>query len=240
MDAKVLRQLLDTMPAFRNGAFHLPEEEVGWLERAKLLMASASFQELEENDWQQAVSWLEYNGLRDQGRRKARELFVKLQARAEARAAASAKEPPEDGFPAATQPVLMMSLVAGTRGYIERIANQINGTYENGWYDACGVMIRRLTEILIIEVFEHHGLADRIKGPSGDFLFLRELIDKTLAETAWNLGRTTKQALPKLKDLGDKSAHNRRYNAKRRDVEPLIPELRGVVEELLYLSALRK
>src|SRR5581483_8121615 len=113
--------------------------------------------------------------------------------------------PPEDGLSATTQPVIMMSLVRGTRGYIEKVSNQINGAYENGWYDACAVMLRRLIETLIIETFEHHNIANKIQNQAGDFVYLRDLIDRTLAETSWNLSRNTKQALPKLKDVGDKS-----------------------------------
>jgi hypothetical protein len=148
--------------------------------------------------------------------------------------------PPEEGLVATTQPVIMTSLVRGTRGYIEKVANQINGAYEHGWYDACAVMLRRLIETLIIEVFEHHKLSSKIQNASGDFLFLRDLIDRTLAEKTWNLSRNTKQALPKLKDVGDKSAHNRFYVAQRGDIQPLLTEIRGVVQELLFLSGLRK
>jgi hypothetical protein len=147
--------------------------------------------------------------------------------------------PPEEGRLASGQQVVLMSLVRGTRTYIERIANQINGAYENGWYDACAVMLRRLIETLIIETFEHHGLVAKIQNGSGDFLYLRDLIDRTLAETSWNLGRNTKQALPKLKDIGDKSAHSRRYTAQRGDIQPLLSDIRTVVQELIYLSNLK-
>ncbi|KAA3531792.1 hypothetical protein DXM29_05480 [Agrobacterium tumefaciens] len=133
-----------------------------------------------------------------------------------------------------------MSLVRGTRQYIENIANQANGAYENGWYDASAVMLRRLVETLIIEAFEHHQIDSKIKNSEGDFFFLRDLVTKTLAETKWNLSRNAKQALPKLKDLGDKSAHSRRYIAQRRDIEPLLPEIRTVVQELVFLSGLKK
>src|SRR5437763_40075 len=76
-----------------------------------------------------------------------------------------------------------------------------------------GLMIRRLVETLIIETFEAHGIADRIKNPGGDFFHLADLVNITLAETSWNLGRNTKQALRDLKDVGDKSAHSRRFIA---------------------------
>ena len=148
--------------------------------------------------------------------------------------------PPEEGLTAATQRVVITSLVRDTRGYIERVANQINGTYENGWYDACAVMIRRLIETLIIETFEHHGISGKIKNTTGDFLFLRDLIDKTITESTWNLGRNTRSALPRLKDIGDKSAHSRRFVAQRGDIQPLISDIRTVVQELLFLSGLKK
>jgi hypothetical protein len=98
---------------------------------------------------------------------------------------------------------------------LERIANQANGAYAQGWFDASAVMIRRLLETLIIEAFEKHGRAAEIQNRDGDFLYLRDMIAKTVACTAWNLSRNTKQALPRLKDVGDKSAHSRRFNAVR-------------------------
>lgn len=147
--------------------------------------------------------------------------------------------PPEEGLASTTQPVIIMSLVRGTRGYIERVCNQINGAYENGWYDACAVMLRRLIETLIIEAFERHQIANKIQNANGDFFYLRDLIDKTLAENAWNLGRNTKQALPRLKDIGDKSAHSRRYIAQRGDIQPLLVDIRTVVQELIYIAALK-
>lgn len=153
--------------------------------------------------------------------------------------ASSASSPPDEGFASSTQHVIAMSVVRGTRGYIEKVANQVNGCYERGWFDACAVMVRRLLETLIIEAFEHHGIAAKIKGPSGDFLFLGDLISRTLGETTWNLGRNAKGALPRLKDIGDKSAHSRRYNAHKVDIEKIVDDVRCVVQELVYLAALK-
>ncbi len=84
--------------------------------------------------------------------------------------------PPEEGLSSTTDKVVLRSLTRGTRGYIEKIANQANGAYENGWYDACAVMLRRLLETLIIEAFEHHKIADNIKNAHGDFVYLSDLI----------------------------------------------------------------
>lgn len=147
--------------------------------------------------------------------------------------------PPEQGFRAPNQKVVPRSIVRNTRGYIERIANQANGAYDMGWYDACAVMIRRLIETLIIESFEKGNIADKIKNNNGEFLYLRDLISKCLAESSWNLGRGCKLALPRLKDIGDKSAHSRRFTAQRGDIDPLLSDVRDVVQELVYLAGLQ-
>ena len=128
-----------------------------------------------------------------------------------------------------------LEIVKGTRDYIEEISQQANGCFENGWYDACAVMLRRLLETLIIECYEYHSIADSIKGKDGNFLYLRDLIDRFVNETTWNPSRNTRLALPKLKEIGDLSAHSRRYIAKKPDITNLQRELRVVIQELVYL-----
>ena len=100
-------------------------------------------------------------------------------------------------------------------------------------------MIRRLLETLIIECFEKYKIAKKIQNTQNDFFYLKELISLTLQEQSWNLGRNTKKALPKLKDIGDKSAHSRRFNANLNDIKPLISDIRLVVQELIYLAQLK-
>jgi len=147
--------------------------------------------------------------------------------------------PPDEGMAPQSQQVLPQSFVRGTKGYIEHVAFQINGCYEHGWFDACAVMIRRLVETLIIEAFESHGIAEKIKKPNGDFLYLSDLIDRTLTETAWNLSRNTKTALPRLKVVGDSSAHSRRFVAHRSDIDRRQEDLRVAVQELVYVAGLK-
>lgn len=147
--------------------------------------------------------------------------------------------PPEEGRHCDTQLVVPRSVVRSTRGYIEKVVNQVNGSYENGWYDSCAVMIRRLIETLIIESFEKHAIAHKIKNAQGDFFYLRDLISACMQESTWNLTRNCKQALPKLKDIGDKSAHSRRYVAQRGDIEPLLSDIRLVTQELVFLAGLK-
>jgi hypothetical protein len=147
--------------------------------------------------------------------------------------------PPSEGTRSSSESILPFAMAKGTRGYIEKVTNQINGCYEKGWFDGCAVMMRRLLETLIIECFEKHGIDSKIKNANGDFLYLADLVDKMLQETAWNLGRNVKGALPKLKNIGDKSAHSRRYNAHREDIDKLSMDFRDTCQELLVIAGLK-
>lgn len=97
-----------------------------------------------------------------------------------------------------------------------------------------------MLETLIIEAFEAHRIDDRIKNPDGSFFYLSALITAMLNERDWNLSRSVKKALPLLKDLGDQSAHNRRYLAKKADLDDIKRDFRLTIEELLHLSKLTK
>ncbi len=117
-------------------------------------------------------------------------------------------EPSEELFP--------MEIVEGTRNYIERIAAQANGCYQQGWYDACAVLVRRLIEILIVDCFEQHNTASKIEGADGRYYGLDRLIDLFLAET-WHMPQYMRRYLPRLKDLkeiGDSAAHGRSITTK--------------------------
>ena len=144
--------------------------------------------------------------------------------------------PPAKGNASSTQQVMPFSVIRGTRGYLERIAHQLNGSYEKGWFDACAVMMRRLVETLIIEVFEKRGIASQIQTASGDFLRLDRLIGKVIAEPSWNLGRGTRRILTEVRELGDNSAHRRRFNAHRRDIDNIKIRFRVAVQELVDLG----
>ena len=148
--------------------------------------------------------------------------------------------PPSEGTRAANEFILPQAMVRGTRGYIEKVVNQINGCYEKGWFDGCAVMMRRLVETLIIECFEEHKIAHKIKNPvTGDYVYLSDLIDAMVKETTWSLGRNTKQGLPRLKSIGDQSAHSRRFNAFREDIDKRSDDFRTVCQELLYIAKLK-
>ncbi|HMG77477.1 MAG TPA: hypothetical protein VK591_02275, partial [Xanthobacteraceae bacterium] len=134
--------------------------------------------------------------------------------------------------------VFPRELFSNTRGYIEKIVHQINGSYDYSFYDCCAVMCRRLGETLIIEIYESQGRAKEIKGPDDNFLMLSGLLGVLNKDRSINLGRNAKRGLESLKDLGDKSAHNRRFNARQPDIDSVKSDLRTAAEELLHLAKL--
>lgn len=148
--------------------------------------------------------------------------------------------PPAEVEPSLREPVVPeVFFKRAKRNYLVMVSRQINRTYENACYDACGVMVRRLIESLIIEVFEAKGADSEIRGTDGNFVYLSQLIDKIDPHTEWGISRNAKQVLKRLKSVGDVSAHTRRYIAPRHDIEELIPGIRIVVQELLELAGLR-
>jgi hypothetical protein len=139
-----------------------------------------------------------------------------------------------------TEQVLPMAVVQDTRDYIVSVAQQANGCYEHAWFDACSVMVRRLVETLIIELYVHLNRAADIKGGDGSFLMLSGLVSKITSDQAIHLGRETKHGLPMVKSLGDRGAHNRFYTASKGDVDKVIHVLRVIVEELVHQADLKR
>lgn len=132
-----------------------------------------------------------------------------------------------------------MALIAVTkRGYLVTITKQMNGCFREGWYDACAVMMRRLVEIAIIEAFEHHGIANKIKDRNQNYFQLTDLIDRALNEPTLHLTRNSKTELPKLRNIGHRSAHGRHFTAQRTDIAKVEDGVRVVVQEFLTHAGL--
>ena len=69
---------------------------------------------------------------------------------------------------------------------------------------------------------------------------LKKLISQILREPDIHLGRNAKKGLESVKELGDQSAHNRRFLAKQSDIDKIQSNTRTLTEELLHLSNLIK
>ena len=139
----------------------------------------------------------------------------------------------DDGF-------LPQAIYAGTRGYIEKIADQLNGCVHYHFFDGASVMLRRLVETLLIESYEHLNVESRIKDNNGNYFMLSGIINDAVDRNGITLGRESKRVLGELKTLGDRSAHNRRYNAVAADLRNIQSGSRLVIDELIQLASLRQ
>jgi len=123
---------------------------------------------------------------------------------------------------------------ASGRGYLLRVVDQVNGAFDDGYYDACGVMARRLLETLIIEAYVEQGRGDDIKDAAGNFATFETLIGKVAGDGKFHLSRETKRALPEVKRVGDQCAHNPKFNARASEIEAIRHGLRVACEELIH------
>jgi hypothetical protein len=127
------------------------------------------------------------------------------------------------------------SQTKGTRPYLEKLAWQINGSYESGFYDGCAVLCRRLTESLLIEAFEHTGKGAEIRnGP--DYKQLGDIIGIAKSGQHIRLSRNTRSALDDIKAVGDTAAHDRTYITTKTDLDQIGHEFRRTTTELMALA----
>lgn len=117
-------------------------------------------------------------------------------------------------------------------GIYRKVLEEANQCFNQNCPNACAAMLRRLVESLIIEAFEAHGIEATIKDTTGEYYELKALIGKAIAEPKLNLTRSTKNALPNLKVLGDLSVHGRRHLVRNDDLERLHNDARIAIEEL--------
>jgi hypothetical protein len=99
-------------------------------------------------------------------------------------------------------------------------------------------MCRRVLETLLIEVYESKGRAAEIKGADGHFQMFAALLAHFEKDNAFHPRRNALKGLRDFKLLDDLSAHNRRFNARKDDVDRVRDGLRIAAEELLNLAGL--
>lgn len=128
------------------------------------------------------------------------------------------------------------SLFRGKDRDIRDIAFEVNICFRNGAYNACSVLMRRLIETMIIKLHQRHRTETAVTNNAGNFHKLDALIDDIIANNRFGLTRNAKEALPKLKRLGDWGAHNRNISVRRTDLEDIKTDARLCFEELLNLT----
>lgn len=138
-----------------------------------------------------------------------------------------------------TSSVIPLEFVAGTRTYLERMVNQINGSYDSGFFDASSVILRRLMETLIIEVYVKNDRLSEIKN-NNITLSLSDLISTMTNDQKINKSRNFNRGANLIKDLGDTAAHDRTYITPKQDIDDNKTQVRKTIHELLVLSGIAK
>jgi hypothetical protein len=126
-----------------------------------------------------------------------------------------------------------------THGYIEKIAKQINGSYEHNLFDGCAVLMRRLVEILLILSYRKLNIESAIKDAANNYLMLERIIADAKNNTTLDLSRNSKGSLEVFRILGNFSAHKVEYTCHREYIQPHIPDYRALIVELLHKAGLR-
>lgn len=139
----------------------------------------------------------------------------------------------------AEESILPNSLFQPSRGFIEKICIQINGTYNHNYFDACAVLMRRLIEILLILTYQDHKKENEIQESTNDYKGLNFIINYTRSNNQFHFSKGTLEMLDVFRKLGNFSAHGIHYNCKLKDIDNVKIEYRVAVEELLYKSGIK-
>jgi hypothetical protein len=128
-----------------------------------------------------------------------------------------------------------IEIVDGSRGYVVNVTRQANRCFQNDSFDACGVMVRRLLETLIIEVFEKKGIAEKIKDSSGNFFMFTDLVSKLINTPETPVGRATKKELSTIATVLNNCAHSRTFNISKTQLVQYQAFVVIAVQELMGL-----
>lgn len=119
--------------------------------------------------------------------------------------------------------------------YISRLVPQINGTYANEWYEASAMVLRRLAETLVIELYTRRGWQKDVQDPStNEFLMLKGLIDKLTGDGRLSVQRRTIDGLKKVKELGDTASHDFRIRIRKSHLDNIQSQVQLTCERLVF------
>lgn len=119
--------------------------------------------------------------------------------------------------------------------YIVRLVPQINGSYEHEWYEGAAMVLRRLMETLIIELYSRRGWSQDVQDPgTNEFMPLKALIDKLNADGRLHMQRRTIDGLNKVKEVVDTAAHDFRIKIRKSDLDKIQSAVRLTCERLIF------
>lgn len=137
--------------------------------------------------------------------------------------------------------ILPPEIYHGSRGYVVKLANQINVSYEVAAYDGCAVLMRRLLEVLLVTLYEKEKIRQEIESDQqGSLKNLSAIIQDTLSNKRFDLSKPSRDVIDNYRVIGNLSAHRIQYNYNRSEIDKIKGDYRVLIEELLYKSGLKK
>ncbi len=134
----------------------------------------------------------------------------------------------------ASSSVIPLNFVYNAKIHVQQMVKQINGCYDKGFYDASAVILRRLLESLIIEIYIDKKQASKIKNDTV-FKSLDKLITTVTNDPDVSLSRSAPKSIQLIKDIGDNAAHSRSYITPREDIDDNKLKIRRIISELIQM-----
>ena len=120
--------------------------------------------------------------------------------------------------------------------YISRLVPQLNGSFDNGWYEGTAMILRRLVETLIIELYSRRGYQADIQEPeTHEYIMLKALINKLNGDSRFGMQSRVITGLRSIKDLGDIATHDFRIRIRQTDLERIQSQSRVSIERLVFV-----
>jgi hypothetical protein len=133
---------------------------------------------------------------------------------------------------AALGEVFPADLFAALHSNFRVVASELNECWGRELWNASLLLVRRLSETLIIEWYEANNRVTQITDGQGRYLGFGDLIGKVRSGQALRVSTTSQAALDSVKTLADNAAHNRYFRARGSDLEGMRDKLRVLFDEL--------
>jgi hypothetical protein len=119
--------------------------------------------------------------------------------------------------------------------YIKNTVTQINGCWNHGYLEACAVMIRRLLQLLITDLYVSRGWGKELKDPhTNDYLGLKAIVNKVKGDARFGFDKRMGKWLDELKELGDIGAHDHTIRVRKHDLSTRREAVRYACERLIF------
>lgn len=143
---------------------------------------------------------------------------------------------PKNPIPAKNSSIFLQpEIVEKMPPYVTRLVPQINGTYQGEWFEATAMLLRRLMETLIIELYTRRGWVQDVQDPgTNEYHMLKALIGKLNADPRLHMQRRTIDGLSKVKELGDTAAHDFKIWIRKSDLDRIQSPVRLTCERLVF------